>query len=135
MLFRSQPGQVGSTLISSTTTGCSTAQVYVTTDANPAGQLFAEAPSFSNALANWISQGRFIFSLYANQSRTVLLDEIVVTGAPSPLRLPGVLGHSMVLQRNATVPIWGWAEPGQAVQVSFADQTKTATTEIGRAHV
>lgn len=126
-----QPGQLGSTRISWTTTGCSTAQVYVSTEANPAGQLFAEAPSFTNALANWISQGRVIFSLYANQSRTVLLDEIVVTGTASPLRLPGVLGHGMVLQRNATVPVWGWAEPGQAVQVNFADQTKTATAGGG----
>ncbi|NBV97639.1 MAG: hypothetical protein EBT30_08885, partial [Verrucomicrobia bacterium] len=122
-----QPGQLGSTRISWTTTGCSTAQVYVTTEANPAGQLFAESPSFSNALANWISQGRVIFSLYANQSRTVLLDEIVVTGTPSPLRLPGVLGNDMVLQRDAEVPVWGWAEPGQPVQVKFAGQTKNAT--------
>jgi len=33
----------------------------------------------------------------------------------------------MILQRERPVPIWGWAEPGEAVTVTFADQRKTAT--------
>jgi sialate O-acetylesterase len=34
----------------------------------------------------------------------------------------------MVLQRDAKVPIWGWASPGAKVEVRFAGQTKTAVT-------
>jgi len=123
-----QPGQLGTSIISWTTTGYSNAEVYVFTDSNPGGQLFGRAPSSPGGSANWITQGRIVFRLYGGTSRTDLLDEIVVTGAPSPLRLAGVLGNDMVLQRDAPVPVWGWAEPGQAVRVSFAGQTKSTTS-------
>ncbi|MBL4678502.1 MAG: sialate O-acetylesterase [Mucilaginibacter sp.] len=42
-------------------------------------------------------------------------------------RLPAILGSNMVLQRNAPVPIWGWAAPGKQIKVAFAGQTLTAT--------
>jgi sialate O-acetylesterase len=38
--------------------------------------------------------------------------------------LPKVLGSGMVLQRDLPVPVWGWADPGENVAVSFAGQTK-----------
>jgi sialate O-acetylesterase len=33
------------------------------------------------------------------------------------ITLPGIIGNNMVLQRNATVPIWGWAEPGEEIKL------------------
>ncbi len=33
----------------------------------------------------------------------------------------------MVLQTGPAVPIWGWAQPGEAITVAFAGQKKTAT--------
>ena len=39
--------------------------------------------------------------------------------------LPKILGHNMVLQRNKPVPVWGTANKGEKVTVSFAGQTKT----------
>lgn len=42
-------------------------------------------------------------------------------------KLPSFFSDNMVLQREKPVPIWGWAEPGEAVEVSFAGQTKQAT--------
>ena len=42
-------------------------------------------------------------------------------------RLPGFFGDHMVLQRDKAVPVWGWAEPGEKVTVTFAGQEKTAT--------
>ena len=39
--------------------------------------------------------------------------------------LPKVLGNNMVLQRNAPVPVWGTASPGEKVTVKFNKQTKT----------
>ena len=41
--------------------------------------------------------------------------------------LPDVLSDSMVLQRGVGVPVWGRAEPGESVTVSFAGQTKKTT--------
>jgi sialate O-acetylesterase len=38
-------------------------------------------------------------------------------------RLPAILGDNMVLQAGRPVPIWGWANPGQAVTVRFREQT------------
>ena len=40
--------------------------------------------------------------------------------------LPRLFGDSMVLQRDRAVPVWGTAEPGEAVKVKFAGQTKQA---------
>ncbi len=53
---------------------------------------------------------------------------LVLTGlhaARAEVRLPDVLASSMVLQQKQAVPIWGWAEPGEAVTVTFAGQKKT----------
>ena len=38
----------------------------------------------------------------------------------------------MVLQRGMKVPVWGWADPGTLVSVSFAGVTRTATAGADR---
>ncbi|SCW74091.1 sialate O-acetylesterase [Mucilaginibacter sp. NFR10] len=43
--------------------------------------------------------------------------------------LPKVLGNNMVLQRNAPVPVWGTASPGEKVTVKFNKQTKTTVAD------
>ena len=40
-------------------------------------------------------------------------------GSGVPLRLPRLIRDGMVLQRNASVRIWGWASPGRTVSVRF----------------
>jgi sialate O-acetylesterase len=47
--------------------------------------------------------------------------------ARANVKLPDVLGDSMVLQRGRAVPVWGTADPGEEVTVRFAGQTKRAT--------
>jgi sialate O-acetylesterase len=47
--------------------------------------------------------------------------------ARAEVSLPDVLSDSMVLQRGVRVPVWGRAEPGEGVTVSFRGQTKRAT--------
>ena len=37
------------------------------------------------------------------------------------VRLPGVIGSDMVLQRNQPVPIWGWADGGEQVSLVLRD--------------
>lgn len=49
--------------------------------------------------------------------------------AAADVKLPPVLSSHMVLQRDAVVPIWGTAAPGEKVTVKFRDQTKTATAD------
>lgn len=44
------------------------------------------------------------------------------------VKLPNVIGSGMVLQRDMAVPVWGWAEAGEEVTVSFAGQTKKTKT-------
>jgi len=45
------------------------------------------------------------------------------------LELATPFSDNMVLQRDRPVPVWGTAEPGETVTVSFAGQTKTATAD------
>lgn len=45
--------------------------------------------------------------------------------ARADVKLPAIFGDHMVLQRDASVPVWGWAEPGEEVSVSVAGQTKS----------
>ncbi len=43
------------------------------------------------------------------------------------VKLPAIFSDHMVLQRDAEVPVWGWAAPGEKVTVSIAGQTANAT--------
>ncbi len=54
---------------------------------------------------------------------------VTTAHAATALKLPTVLGDNMVFQRDMPVPIWGWADPGQAVTVRFAGQLKQTTTD------
>ena len=56
---------------------------------------------------------------------TLVLASAVVVKAN--VVLPDVIADSMVLQRNQSVPIWGQADPGEAVMVRFAGQSKKVT--------
>lgn len=57
---------------------------------------------------------------------TAMLIAIASVAAFADVRLPDVIGSSMVIQQKQPVPIWGWAEPGESVTVAFALQKKTA---------
>jgi len=54
---------------------------------------------------------------------------IVAAGAAADqhLELGSPFVDDMILQREMEVPVWGWAEPGARITVSFAGQRKTAT--------
>ena len=42
--------------------------------------------------------------------------------AAGEARLAHIFQDNMVLQRDAPVPVWGWADPGTTVDVAFAGQ-------------
>lgn len=58
----------------------------------------------------------------------LLVSTLVSAIVRAEVKLPSILGSGMVLQQEMDVPIWGWADKGEKVTVTFAGQTKTATT-------
>ena len=61
--------------------------------------------------------------------RAVLVAVVFAGAAQAEVWMPGVFSDNMVLQREKPVPVWGWADPGEKVTVTFAGQTKTATAD------
>jgi sialate O-acetylesterase len=55
-----------------------------------------------------------------------LLVFVCTTSVSADVKLPAIFSDHMVLQADASVPVWGWAEPGEEVTVSFAAQSQTA---------
>ena len=49
--------------------------------------------------------------------------------AHADVTLPSIFSDHMVLQQNASVPVWGWADPGEKVTVSIAGQTRSTTAD------
>ena len=48
--------------------------------------------------------------------------------ARANVKLPAVFSEHMVVQADAPVTVWGWADTGEAVSVSIAGQSQTTTT-------
>ena len=59
----------------------------------------------------------------------VILVLAFAVGAHANVTLPDVIGSGMVLQRDQAVPIWGKADPGEAVTVHFKGQVKSTTAD------
>ncbi len=64
--------------------------------------------------------------------KTYLLVPIVINlawciGVRAEVTMPAIFSDHMVLQQNRAVPVWGWANPGEKVNVQFAAQSKMAT--------
>lgn len=51
----------------------------------------------------------------------------------SAIEVPAIIASHMVLQREVAAPIWGWADAGEEVSVTFAGQTQsTRADDTGR---
>jgi len=48
------------------------------------------------------------------------------------VRLPGLFSDHMVLQQGIPVPVWGWADGGETVTVTFRGRSVTATPQNGK---
>ena len=57
---------------------------------------------------------------------TVLLAATGRVSADTALRFPKWFTDHMVLQRDKTIPIWGWSRPDEKVKVTLGDETQTA---------
>lgn len=68
---------------------------------------------------------RLTNSLWSN-GILVWLFSLAATTAWADVRLPAVISDHMVLQQDAAVPIWGWADDGEEVTVTISGQSKSA---------
>ena len=59
----------------------------------------------------------------------LLLCALGVTSLHAEVKLASPFTSHMVLQRDIKVPVWGTADPGEAVTVDFAGQKKSATAD------
>src|SRR4029079_13177829 len=50
--------------------------------------------------------------------------------ASANVKLPALFSDHMVVQAGIAVPVWGWAEPGEEVIVSFATQSQTTKAGV-----
>ena len=49
--------------------------------------------------------------------------------ASANVRMPLVFSDGMVLQRNKIIPVWGWADANEKVEVRFNKQIKTVQAD------
>jgi sialate O-acetylesterase len=64
--------------------------------------------------------------------KKILLSTIVLFIActiSANVRLPKIFGDNMVLQRDHTIPVWGWADSREKITVHFNKQTRTTTAD------
>jgi sialate O-acetylesterase len=57
---------------------------------------------------------------------------VAPASARAEVRLPGIFSEGMVLQRGMPVRIWGWADEGERVVVSFRGQEVAAKARVGK---
>jgi len=53
---------------------------------------------------------------------------LVLTGY-CQIKLPGLFGDHMVIQRNQPIPVWGWSSPNEKITVNFNQQQKQAVAD------
>ena len=55
---------------------------------------------------------------------------MIVTRAD--VKLPGLFSDHMVLQQNMHLPIWGWADDGEKISITFRGERVSATARNGK---
>ncbi|MBM3848048.1 MAG: sialate O-acetylesterase [Verrucomicrobia bacterium] len=63
---------------------------------------------------------------------TLALLCLLQSPARADVRLHGLFTDNMVLQRNASVPVWGWADEGEEIVVSFRGHTAKTRAKDGK---
>jgi sialate O-acetylesterase len=63
------------------------------------------------------------------KTRITLLALACAPALPADVKLPAIFSDHMVLQRDVEAPVWGWADAGEKVTVSFAGQNKSTTAD------
>lgn len=65
--------------------------------------------------------------------RAILLFLSLVFGAgftsSADVRLPKLVGDNMVLQRDLPIHVWGWADPGEVIEITFHNKSYQVTAD------
>lgn len=56
---------------------------------------------------------------------------VITLSASAQLRLPAIIDDHMVVQRNTSVPVWGWAHPDQEIIIKTSWDTTSVKTRAG----
>ncbi len=59
---------------------------------------------------------------------TAILLATCLAAARADVRLPAIFSDHAVLKKSATVPVWGWAEPGEKVEAKLGEASAAAVT-------
>lgn len=83
--------------------------------------------TFRSRLFRFLVPAMFLLLATADASaqRMPREDVIDVPAIGKGLSISNVFQSNMVLQRDKPIHVWGWAEPGQEVEVSFGEATAT----------
>ena len=57
----------------------------------------------------------------------LLITHALSINAMADVRLSKIFGNNMVLQRNKSIPVWGWADPGEKITIQFNKQIRKTT--------
>src|SRR5260370_42284552 len=60
---------------------------------------------------------------------SVMLVAVIKQAAHAEVRVPSIIGDNMVLQQGLKVRVWGTAQPGEGLTVTFASSRANATTD------
>ena len=63
------------------------------------------------------------------QQTLVFVTLLAASTASAAVRLPALFSDHMVMQQDAAVPVWGWADPEEEVSVAIAGQQKTTRAD------
>src|SRR5437899_3088697 len=66
------------------------------------------------------------------QKLTVLVSLSLTFGARADVRLPSIFSDNMVLQQGLRAPVWGWADEGEEVTVTFRGKSNKAKAQNGK---
>ncbi|MGQ0614620.1 MAG: sialate O-acetylesterase [Planctomycetaceae bacterium] len=59
------------------------------------------------------------------RASALVLLPLLAAAAAADVRLPGLFGEGMVLQRDTKLDVWGWADAGETVTVELAGESAT----------
>lgn len=66
--------------------------------------------------------------IFKRISAVILFIFSLIFSVQAEVKLPVLISDGMVLQRDAKVPVWGWADPGEQITLSFNGKTYKAIT-------
>lgn len=90
-----------------------------------------KTPSITTAVAG-LATFLFLSPITAEEKLVRGKDRIDVPAVGTGLCVHNLFQSGMVLQRDKPIRVWGWAEPGEKVTVTFAGQEQSAVAEADR---